>query len=100
MRLKASSTSHPLGATWGDEEDRADVLAFDPGRQEQARLRDRAQQLLGLTIQPATGELWCVVNERDELGDDLPPDYATHVAGRRVLRLALVLHRRKRGSAA
>jgi glucose/arabinose dehydrogenase len=32
-----------------------------------------------MTIQPATNDLWCVVNERDELGDDLPPDYATHV---------------------
>ena len=30
-------------------------------------------------IAPATGALWCVVNERDGLGDDLPPDYATSV---------------------
>ena len=30
-------------------------------------------------IEPATGALWCVVNERDGLGDDLPPDYATSV---------------------
>ena len=30
-----------------------------------------------MTIQPATGALWCVVNERDELGDNLPFDYAT-----------------------
>ena len=28
-------------------------------------------------IHPATGALWCVVNERDGLGDNLPPDYAT-----------------------
>src|SRR2546430_16574523 len=26
---------------------------------------------------PATGEVWTTVNERDELGDDLPPDYFT-----------------------
>ena len=32
-----------------------------------------------LTIQPATGQLWAVVNERDELGPDLPPDYLTSV---------------------
>ena len=30
-------------------------------------------------MQPATGELWCSVNERDGLGDDVPPDYVTRV---------------------
>ena len=30
-------------------------------------------------IQPVGGALWCVVNERDGLGDNLPPDYATRV---------------------
>jgi len=33
----------------------------------------------GITIQLDTGELWAVINERDGLGDDTPPDYATHV---------------------
>jgi glucose/arabinose dehydrogenase len=33
----------------------------------------------GLTFNPATGQLWTVVNERDELGNDLVPDYMTHV---------------------
>lgn len=32
-----------------------------------------------LTIQPHTGQLWTVVNERDELGPDLVPDYLTSV---------------------
>jgi len=32
-----------------------------------------------MTIQPATGDLWCVVNERDELGDNVPFEYATSV---------------------
>lgn len=32
-----------------------------------------------LTIQPQTGQLWTVVNERDELGPDLVPDYLTSV---------------------
>jgi glucose/arabinose dehydrogenase len=30
-------------------------------------------------VQPRSGELWCATNERDGLGDDLPPDYATRV---------------------
>ncbi len=33
----------------------------------------------GLAIDPKTGELWCSVNERDQLGDNLVPDYITHV---------------------
>ena len=32
-----------------------------------------------LAIQPGTGTLWVVVNERDELGEDLVPDYLTSV---------------------
>jgi glucose/arabinose dehydrogenase len=32
-----------------------------------------------LTVQPGTGQLWAVANERDELGSDLVPDYLTTV---------------------
>ncbi len=34
---------------------------------------------VGLALNPTTGEVWTSVNERDELGDDLPPDYFTSV---------------------
>src|SRR5690606_2481684 len=34
---------------------------------------------VGLAIDPQTGALWTSVNERDGLGDDLPPDYITRV---------------------
>jgi glucose/arabinose dehydrogenase len=33
----------------------------------------------GLAVNPQTGELWCSVNERDNLGDNLAPDFITHV---------------------
>ena len=33
----------------------------------------------GLTVHPLTGDLWCSTNERDELGDDLVPDFITRV---------------------
>ena len=33
----------------------------------------------GILVNPDTGELWCSVNERDALGDNLVPDYITHV---------------------
>jgi glucose/arabinose dehydrogenase len=34
---------------------------------------------VGLAVHPDTGELWTSVNERDELGDNLVPDYVTSV---------------------
>ncbi len=71
--------SHPLGATWGEEENRADVLAFDPDGKNMRVYATGLRNCSGMTIQPATGDLWCVVNERDALGDNLPSDYATHV---------------------
>jgi glucose/arabinose dehydrogenase len=33
----------------------------------------------GMDFEPTTGQLWTAVNERDELGSDLVPDYMTHV---------------------
>jgi glucose/arabinose dehydrogenase len=71
--------SRPPGAAWGDEQDRADVLVADP---DGGNLRVFATGLRNCSaeaIQPGTGALWCAVNERDGLGDNLPPDYATEV---------------------
>jgi glucose/arabinose dehydrogenase len=34
---------------------------------------------VGIVFQPGTNQMWVSVNERDGLGDNLPPDYATHV---------------------
>ncbi|HEU5234048.1 MAG TPA: sorbosone dehydrogenase family protein [Terriglobales bacterium] len=58
---------------------RADVLEFNP---DGSGLRVYAwgiRNCVGEAIHPKTGELWCSVNERDEIGDNLPPDYITHV---------------------
>jgi glucose/arabinose dehydrogenase len=58
---------------------RADVLEFNP---DGTGLRVYAwgiRNCVGMDIQPKTGELWCSVNERDDIGDNLPPDYITHV---------------------
>jgi glucose/arabinose dehydrogenase len=70
---------HGLGAAWGAETGRAGVFWLRP---EGGPLHPYAQGLRncsGLAVQPGRGALWCVVNERDGLGDDLPPDYATRV---------------------
>jgi len=65
--------------SWDRERDRADVLAFDPVGKNKRVYASGIRNCSGLTIQPATGALWCAVNERDSLGDNLPPDYATQV---------------------
>ncbi len=62
------------------EKNRADILVCDPAN---CQLSVYAYGIRnaggGLTINPQTGELWCSVNERDGLGDNLVPDYITHV---------------------
>ena len=77
--LEAWKKDAPLGAAWGTEERRAAVLAFDPDGKNERIFATGLRNCSGMTIQPATGELWCVVNERDGLGDNLPFDYVTHV---------------------
>ena len=77
---QASIAEAPVGASFGDEKDRADVLAFDPDGGHERVYATGIRNCSGLAVQPGTGALWCAVNERDGLGDDLPPDYATHVA--------------------
>ncbi len=62
------------------EKDRADILVCDPAN---CQLKVYAYGIRnaggGITVNPKTGELWCSVNERDALGDNLVPDYITHV---------------------
>jgi glucose/arabinose dehydrogenase len=72
-------TTRPLGAAWDTEELRADVLSFDPNGKDLKIVATGLRNCEGLTTQPATGQLWCLVNERDELGDNTPFEYATHV---------------------
>jgi glucose/arabinose dehydrogenase len=64
--------------TYGEEE-RADVLAFDADGGNRRIFATGQRNCSAEAIAPATGALWCVVNERDGLGDDLPPDFATSV---------------------
>ena len=65
-------------ATTGEEE-RADVLAFDTDGGNRRIFASGLRNCSAEAIAPVTGALWCVVNERDGLGDDLPPDFATSV---------------------
>jgi glucose/arabinose dehydrogenase len=62
------------------EKNRADILVCDPSK---CVLSIYAYGIRnaggGIAVNSQTGELWCSVNERDALGDNLVPDYITHV---------------------
>ncbi|MCX5496989.1 sorbosone dehydrogenase family protein [Kaistia dalseonensis] len=70
---------HGLGAAWGREQGRAGVFMADPEGRDFKTFATGIRNCSGLAVQPASGALWCATNERDGLGDNLPPDYATHV---------------------
>lgn len=58
---------------------RANILAFDPDGRNERIFATGIRNPVGLAKHPQTGELWTSVNERDALGDNLVPDYITHV---------------------
>jgi glucose/arabinose dehydrogenase len=62
-----------------DESERADVLAFNPKGEGRHIYASGIRNCVGMAVNPTTGDLWCSTNERDGLGDDLPPDYITRV---------------------
>jgi glucose/arabinose dehydrogenase len=61
------------------EDRRANILAFDPDGKNERVFASGIRNPVGLATHPKTGQLWTSVNERDLLGDDLVPDYITHV---------------------
>jgi len=65
--------------THPEEARRANILEYTPDGKFVKIFASGIRNPVGLSISPATGELWTSVNERDELGDDLVPDYITHV---------------------
>ncbi len=71
--------THPLGSAWDSEEGRANILSFNPDGTDEKVYATGIRNPAGITIQPATGQLWAVVNERDGLGNNTPFDYATYV---------------------
>jgi glucose/arabinose dehydrogenase/cytochrome c5 len=66
--------------THPEEKNRADILWCDPSNCQLQVYASGIRNAGGaIEINPKTGELWCSVNERDALGDNLVPDYITHV---------------------
>jgi glucose/arabinose dehydrogenase len=61
------------------EVDRAAILVVDPAQGTRRLYASGLRNPNGLGWEPKSGALWTVVNERDELGNDLVPDYLTSV---------------------
>lgn len=64
-----------------EEEDprRAAISVYDPDGKNHRIFASGLRNPIGLAWNPKTGELWTAVNERDGMGDDLVPDFATSV---------------------
>jgi glucose/arabinose dehydrogenase len=61
------------------EKNRAAILEYAPDGRFVKVYASGIRNPSGIAVDPNTGELWCSVNERDGLGDNLVPDYITHV---------------------
>ncbi|SCY61133.1 PQQ-dependent sugar dehydrogenase [Paracoccus tibetensis] len=61
------------------EEGRACIWELDVASGEARIFASGLRNAVGMAWEPQTGALWTVVNERDGLGDETPPDYLTSV---------------------
>lgn len=76
MYLAVGSASNN---TAGEDCRRAAILEFNPDGSGYRVFASGIRNPVGLALQPGTDTIWTAVNERDNLGDDLVPDYATSV---------------------
>jgi len=58
---------------------RGAILVCDPDGKNARIFASGVRNGVGLAVEPVTGAVWTSVNERDELGDNLPPDFLTSV---------------------
>ncbi len=78
--IRAWEAENGAGAAWGPEWHRAEILVTDPeGHQPLRAFATGVRNGVGLAVNPQTGDLWVSTNERDNLGDNLVPDYVTRV---------------------
>ena len=57
----------------------ARIFEFNPDGSEQKVYAWGIRNAVGIAFRPSSNELWMSTNERDELGEDLPPDYISSV---------------------
>jgi len=78
LYVSVGSTNN-IDETGNGNEHRAMIHEYDPDGTNFRIFASGLRNPVGLALQPGTNILWTAVNERDNLGDDLPPEYATSV---------------------
>ena len=63
----------------GEDPMRAAVHRYNPDGTGHETIATGLRNAVGMRFYPGTDDLWVTVHERDELGDDLAPDYATKI---------------------
>lgn len=79
LYVTVGSNSNVAENGMDEERDRASILEIDAATGVGTVFASGLRNPNGLAWEPETGALWTVVNERDELGSDLVPDYMTSV---------------------
>ncbi len=79
LYVSVGSNSNAAENGIGREEGRAAIWEVDPTSGRHRIFAAGLRNPVGLAWEPASGKLWAAVNERDELGSDLVPDYITSV---------------------
>lgn len=77
--VAVGSTSNVAENGIESETRRANILEINPDGTGEKVYASGLRNPVGMDWSPVTGELWTAVNERDELGDNLVPDYLTSV---------------------
>ena len=79
LYISVGSNSNVAENGMDKEVDRARILEFDIASGKARPFATGLRNPNGMDWQPQSGVLWTVVNERDEIGSDLVPDYLTSV---------------------
>jgi glucose/arabinose dehydrogenase len=77
--VAAFERKNGFGAAGGTETGRANVISFTPDGKDRKPFATGIRNCVDLNRNPATGDFYCTVNERDGLGDNLVPDYFSRV---------------------
>lgn len=79
LYVGVGSNSNVADHGMGEEFERAAVWEIDPATGRHRVFAGGLRNPVGIAFNPAGGALWAAVNERDEIGSDLVPDYMTSV---------------------
>src|SRR6267143_200762 len=77
--MYVSIGSHSNDSDNAAEADRARIFEFNSDGSQQRVYAWGIRNAVGIAFRPGSDELWMSTNERDEIGDDLPPDYISSV---------------------